>query len=74
MASLLAHELTHSVVAPRWPRPPRDNLIVELLPRLQAGRDRRALVLDDGRLVGIVALSDIPRALSWLTAATRPRI
>ncbi|PWI20754.1 site-2 protease family protein [Streptomyces sp. Act143] len=49
------------------------DLVVDLLPRLQASRDRRALVLDDGRLVGIVTLADISRALSWLDTATRPR-
>ncbi|MGW3104315.1 site-2 protease family protein [Streptomyces sp. NPDC001100] len=50
-----------------------DDLVVDLLPRLEASRDRRALVLDDGHLVGIVTLADISRALSWLTPATRPR-
>jgi CBS domain-containing protein len=50
-----------------------DDLVVDLLPRLEASRDRRALVLDDGQLVGIVTLADVSRALTWLTTATRPR-
>lgn len=48
-----------------------DDLVVDLLPRLQTSRDRRALVLDAGRVVGIVTLADITRALSWLTTTTR---
>ncbi|MFI6402291.1 CBS domain-containing protein [Streptomyces sp. NPDC050548] len=50
-----------------------DDLVVDLLPRLEVSRGRRALVLDDGHLIGIVSLADISRALSWLTPATRPR-
>ncbi|MEV5909004.1 site-2 protease family protein [Streptomyces chartreusis] len=50
-----------------------DDPVVDLLPRLEASRDHRALVLDDGRVVGIVTLADIARALSWLAASTRPR-
>lgn len=50
-----------------------DDLVVDLLPRLEASRDRRALVFGDGHLVGIVTLADISRALSWLAPATRPR-
>ncbi|WP_405653215.1 site-2 protease family protein [Streptomyces sp. NBC_00019] len=46
-----------------------DDLIVDLLPRLEASKDRRALVLDGGRLVGFVSLADITRVLSWLTAS-----
>ncbi|MFJ9908814.1 site-2 protease family protein [Streptomyces sp. NPDC101152] len=49
------------------------DLVVELLPRLRESRDHRALVLANGRLVGIITLADITRALSWLTTATRPR-
>jgi len=49
-----------------------DEPVVDLVPRLEAG-DRRALVLDGGRLVGIVTLADVSRAVSWLTATTRPR-
>ncbi|WP_055491110.1 site-2 protease family protein [Streptomyces sp. TP-A0356] len=50
-----------------------DDAVVELLPRLEASKDRRALVLDDGRLVGIVTPADVSRAVTWLTSATRPR-
>ncbi|WP_406164734.1 CBS domain-containing protein [Streptomyces sp. NBC_00996] len=50
-----------------------DEPVVDLLPRLDANRDRRALFLDTGHLVGIVTLADVSRALSWLTATTRPR-
>ncbi|MGW5470072.1 site-2 protease family protein [Streptomyces chartreusis] len=50
-----------------------DDLVVDLLPRLEASRDRRALVLDDGHVVGIVTLTDVTRALHWLAPATRPR-
>lgn len=49
-----------------------DEPVVDLLPRLRASKDRRALVLDDGRVVGIVTLADISRAVSWLTTANRP--
>lgn len=50
------------------------DLVVDLLPRLEASPDHRALVLEDGRLLGIVSLADITRALSWLTGTTGPRI
>lgn len=44
----------------------------DLMPRLQTSRERHALVLDpaSGKLVGVVAPSDIRRAVTWLTAAT----
>ncbi|MEU6607045.1 site-2 protease family protein [Streptomyces shenzhenensis] len=48
-----------------------DEPVVDLLPRLQEGGLRRALVLDGDRLVGIVTLADITRALTWPTAAPR---
>lgn len=38
----------------------------DLLPRLTGCADRRALVLSDGRLVGIVSPSDITRLLERL--------
>lgn len=50
-----------------------DEPVVDLLPRLEASRDRRALVVDAGHLVGIVTLADVSRAVSWLTATARPR-
>lgn len=42
-----------------------DEPVVDLLPRLQESPARRALVLDQGRLVGILTLADITRALAW---------
>ncbi|WJV44745.1 site-2 protease family protein [Streptomyces flavofungini] len=50
-----------------------DDLVVDLMPRLRTAPERRALVLDGGRLVGIVAMSDVDRALSWLDAGKRTR-
>lgn len=48
--------------------------LVQLLPTLDTTPANRALVLDEGRLVGIVTSSDISRALSWLTSTpARPR-
>jgi Zn-dependent protease/CBS domain-containing protein len=41
-----------------------DEPLAELLGRVSAGEDRRALVLDGGRLVGIVSPADIMRALA----------
>jgi Zn-dependent protease/predicted transcriptional regulator len=49
-----------------------DDMVVDLLPRLQESRERRALVLDGGRLVGIVTQADISRVVTWLTTAPRP--
>ncbi|MGV9350701.1 site-2 protease family protein [Streptomyces spiralis] len=43
----------------------------DLVARLNRSGQRRALVLDEGHLVGIVTLSDVDRALTWLTTATR---
>jgi Zn-dependent protease/CBS domain-containing protein len=41
--------------------------VADLLPRLTGCADRRALVLSDGRLVGIVSPSDIARMVERLT-------
>ncbi|MEU5591826.1 site-2 protease family protein [Streptomyces sp. NPDC020298] len=48
--------------------------VLDLLPRLETSPVRRALVLDEGRLVGILTIADVARALSWPTtsAPTRP--
>jgi Zn-dependent protease/CBS domain-containing protein len=43
----------------------------DLAARLNGSGHRRALVLEEGRLVGIVTLTDIDRALTWLTTAAR---
>ncbi|MCF6524498.1 site-2 protease family protein [Streptomyces sp. JJ36] len=48
---------------------PEDPL-AQLLPELQAGDVRRALVVADDRLVGIISSSDLGRILSWLTSTT----
>jgi Zn-dependent protease/CBS domain-containing protein len=39
-----------------------------LLLKLEASPTRRALVMEEGRLVGIVSSSDINRVLTWLTS------
>jgi Zn-dependent protease/CBS domain-containing protein len=41
-----------------------DELLVDLLGRMHGGGDGRALVLEDGRLVGIVTSSDVTRAMA----------
>jgi CBS domain-containing protein len=38
--------------------------VLGLLPRLQASPVRRALILDEGRLVGILTIADVTRALA----------
>ncbi|WP_030607567.1 site-2 protease family protein [Streptomyces sclerotialus] len=47
-----------------------DTPVVKLIPLLESGAGRRALVISPttGSLVGIVSRSDINRAVSWLTA------
>ncbi|MFF2502963.1 CBS domain-containing protein [Streptomyces sp. NPDC058067] len=47
--------------------------VLDLLPRLEESSMHRALVLDHGRLVGILAVADITRALAWPTPAAHPR-
>lgn len=37
--------------------------LIELLPRLRGGADGRALVIEDGRLVGIVSPTDVARSI-----------
>lgn len=56
-AAQLATPVDRVVVA----RP--DDLVVDLLARFTVGTGRRALVMDDGTLVGIVTASDIERTL-----------
>lgn len=43
--------------------------VADLLPRLGGCAEGRALVFTDGRLEGIVSLSDVTRALRWTGAA-----
>jgi len=40
-----------------------DDRLVDLLPRLNASGDARALVLQDGRIVGLVTAADVARAV-----------
>ncbi|MGQ5635915.1 MULTISPECIES: site-2 protease family protein [unclassified Streptomyces] len=49
-----------------------DDPLVQLLPALDSSPARRALVLTDGRLVGIVSSSDVSRVLTWLSSAAPP--
>ena len=44
-----------------------DDPVTDLLPRLSALPERRCLVFSEGRLVGIVSLSDVTRALERMT-------
>jgi CBS domain-containing protein len=43
-----------------------DEPAADLLPRLSACAEGRALVLSDGKLVGIISPSDISRVLQWM--------
>lgn len=43
--------------------------LAQLLPKLETTPANRALVLDEGRLVGIVTSSDVSRTVSWLTSS-----
>ncbi|OLZ65293.1 site-2 protease family protein [Streptomyces sp. IMTB 2501] len=73
-AQARAHTTVHEVMRPlgevvtATPEEP----VLDLLPRLEESPTRRALVLDRGRLVGILTVADITRALAWPTTATRP--
>jgi CBS domain-containing protein len=49
-----------------------DDSVADLIPRLTACADQRALVFSNGNLVGIVSPSDIARMLDRLHAARRP--
>jgi Zn-dependent protease/CBS domain-containing protein len=49
-----------------------DDVVSDLLPRLTACADRRALVFSDGHLAGIISPSDIARMLDRLGVRQRP--
>jgi Zn-dependent protease/CBS domain-containing protein len=49
-----------------------DEPVANVLPRLNACSEGRALVFADGQLVGIVSPSDMSRALEWLSADPGP--
>ncbi|MFR9798190.1 site-2 protease family protein [Streptomyces sp. MS06] len=44
----------------------QDSPLADLLPRMEPGAENRVLVMDHGRLVGIVSLSDVSRTVNWL--------
>ncbi|MFF7356415.1 site-2 protease family protein [Streptomyces filipinensis] len=45
--------------------------VLDLLPRLQVSPVRRAVVMDGGRLLGILTVADITRALAWPAGPTQ---
>lgn len=51
-----------------------DDAVAELLPRLTAAADERALVVAEGRLIGVVSPSDIVRRLEITRAHPRHRV
>lgn len=46
-----------------------DTPLADLLPDIQTGADNRVLVLDAGRLAGILSASDISRTVAWLMSS-----
>jgi hypothetical protein len=52
---------------PETPVAASSELLSELLTRLNEAADGRALVVDDGRLVGIVSPTDVSRAIEQAT-------
>ena len=48
-----------------------DEPLADLLPRLNASPDNRALVFSDGHLTGIVSPADVSRAVERLPATKR---
>ena len=66
----VAHDQRHQVAVSQVARPLEELVVVqpdtpitELLPPLSSSSERRALVLDDGRLVGLISTTDIARAI-----------
>ncbi|GAA1900845.1 site-2 protease family protein [Streptomyces sodiiphilus] len=51
---------------------PQDAL-TDLLPQLDPGADNRVLVLEEGRLAGIVSPSDVNRTVRWMMSAAGHR-
>ncbi|MFF0791602.1 site-2 protease family protein [Streptomyces spiralis] len=49
-----------------------DDPLDRLLPALDASPARRALVLKDGRVVGIVTSADVSRVVTWLSSTAPP--
>ncbi|MFC8419509.1 site-2 protease family protein [Streptomyces sp. NPDC057236] len=52
------------------PTPHPDDPLVHVLPALDSSPAHRALVLEDGRVAGMVTSSDISRITSWLASAS----
>ncbi|MGV9249841.1 site-2 protease family protein [Streptomyces sp. NPDC003697] len=50
-----------------------DSPLADLLPRMEPGAEHRVLVVENGRLVGIVSLSDVSRTVTWLMTTTGRR-
>lgn len=46
-----------------------DSPLADLLPRMEPGAEHRVLVVEQGRLVGILSLSDVSRTVTWLMNA-----
>ncbi|NUU24777.1 MAG: CBS domain-containing protein, partial [Streptomycetaceae bacterium] len=53
-----------------------DDALADLLPRLTPAAGLHALVVEDGRLIGVVSASDIERIATWVTTTYphRPRL
>ncbi|WP_374985342.1 site-2 protease family protein [Streptomyces fradiae] len=48
-----------------------DTPLAEVLPRVEPGAEHRLLVLDGGRLAGIVSASDVSRAVTWMMSTAQ---
>ncbi len=47
-----------------------DDRLADLLPRMEPGAEHRVLVIDEGRLTGIISSSDANRTVTWLMTTT----
>ncbi|MCH0538925.1 site-2 protease family protein [Streptomyces sp. MUM 203J] len=45
-----------------------DAPLADLLPRMEPGADHTVLVVEEGRLVGVVSSSDVTRTVTWLSS------
>ncbi|MFB9393139.1 site-2 protease family protein [Streptomyces coeruleoprunus] len=50
-----------------------DDPLADLLPRMESGAEHRVLVVEHGRLVGVVSSSDISRTVTWLMSSAPRR-
>ncbi|MCC5481159.1 CBS domain-containing protein [Streptomyces barringtoniae] len=46
--------------------------VLDVLPRPEMSPVRRALVLDEGRLIGILTVGGVTRALAWPSGPAKP--